>query len=230
MDIRRMKVWMLDTPFDDQPPLAPDDTKPDCLCLPVTGCQNLSERVSTLRTLLPALPVFLICDPISEAYNVSAFTAAASAAPDGIILRGVEHAARIQMAETLLRVVEARNGLDEGSIALIAMIGDNAGGLLNAGQFSHRLERLIALGYDAFTLDGQRNGDDKASDSMRYGAVATMLAARRLGIPAIDFTGSTVEASLYESDCERAARSGFAGKLAAHPAHIGMIKQAFGNA
>ncbi|WP_144409570.1 hypothetical protein [Martelella endophytica] len=226
MDIRRMKVWMLGPAADTPLPFDLTQSYPDCLCLPATGDGDLGDRVESLRGILPSLPIFLICEPISQAYNVAGFTEAARAAPDGIILRGVESAARIQMAETLLRVVEAREGLEEGAIALIAMIGDNGGGLLNARHFVHKPGRLIALGYDAGPLDGGHAGNDVA----RHGAVTTMLAARNLGIPAIDFTGAESASGAFETSCHRAARNGFAGKLAAHPAHIGIIKNAFGAA
>lgn len=224
MDIRRMKVWLLGS--DEPMPFDPQQTPPDCLCLQVAGEADLAGRVASLRSLLPSLPIFLICEPISKAYNIADFSDAAKCAPDGIILRGVESAARIQMAETLLRVAEAREGLTENAIALIAMIGDNGGGLLNARHFVHRLGRLIALGYDADTLDDSAGHSDVA----RHGAVATMLAARNLGIPAIDFTGARSAAAAFRTSCQEAARTGFAGKLTGNPDHIGIIKHAFGAA
>ncbi|WP_394706154.1 hypothetical protein [uncultured Martelella sp.] len=224
MDIRRMKVWLLGTKADNPLPFDPQHARPDCLCLHAKGEERLSERIASLRSLLPSLPIFLICEPISQAYNIDDFSRAARAAPDGIILRGVESAARIQMAETLLRVVEAREDLDEGAIALIAMIGDNGGGLLNARHFLHRHGRLIALGYDGDALD---HGDGAIA---RHGAVATMLAARNLGIPAIDFSATRSPAEAFETSCHQAARTGFAGKLTENPEHIGIIKSAFGTA
>lgn len=223
MDIRRMKVWMLSAPPNGSLPHEHSEAPPDCLCLPVNGMDNPAEQVRNLRGLRPDTPLFLICESISEACNISAFTDAAASAPDGIILRGVESAARLQMAETLLRVAEARANLREGSIALIAMIGDNASGLLNAGQFVHRPGRLIAIGYAAETLTDV----DCDDETVRYGAIATMLAARRLGIPAIDFTSTEKADSAFETACQHSAKSGFTGKLAAQPIHIGMIKQAF---
>lgn len=224
MDIRRMKVWLLGMASDDPLPFDPQANRPDCLCLPAKGEERLEEQIASLRSVLPSLPIFLICEPISKAYNVDDFSRAARAAPDGIILRGVESAARIQMAETLLRVVEAREELEEGSIALIAMIGDNGGGLLNARHFLHRHRRLIALGYDGNSL-GPADGD-----VARQGAVATMLAARNLGVAAIDFSASPSPAEAFESSCHHAARTGFAGKLTENPDHIGIIKNAFGAA
>nr|WP_272210741.1 hypothetical protein [Marinicella sp. W31]MDC2876651.1 hypothetical protein [Marinicella sp. W31] len=195
----------------------------------MSSCQGRGPASSTHRIApkrSPSLPIFLICEPISKAYNVEDFSKAARAAPDGIILRGVESAARIQMAETLLRVMEAREGLDEGSVALIAMIGDNGSGLLNARHFLHRHGRLIALGYDGDALE-QDHGDGTIA---RHGAVATMLAARNLGIPAIDFSAARSPAEAFETSCHQSARSGFAGKLTENPDHIGIIKNAFGTA
>ena len=225
MDIRRMKTWLLGVTSDTPLPFDPDQTQPDCLCIPADGAlDGLSARVETLRSILPSLPVFLICESISKAYNISSFTEAARCVPDGIILRGVESAAHIQMAETLLRVVEAREGLEEGSITLIAMIGDNGSGLLNAGHFVHKPGRLVALGYDSGPLE------NVSGDVAHHGMVATMLAARTLGIPAIDFSGAQNAGSAFETSCQNAARTGFAGKLAAHPAHLGIIRQAFGTA
>ncbi|MGV0910697.1 hypothetical protein [Martelella sp. FOR1707] len=224
MDIRRMKVWLLGS--DEPLPFDPRETQPDCLCLPVAGETDLAGRVATLRNLLPSLPIFLICEPISKAYNIADFSEAAKCAPDGIILRGVESAARIQMAETLLRVVEAREGLTENAIALIAMIGDNGGGLLNARHFIHKLGRLIALGYDADPLQD----DSGSGDIAHQGAVATMLAARNLGIPAIDFSGAGSATAAFKTACHQSARTGFTGKLTGNPDHIGIIKHAFGAA
>ena len=123
-------------------------------------------------------------------------------------------------------ILQTLEGLTENAIALIAMIGDNGGGLLNARHFIHKLGRLIALGYDAEPLDGETADSDIA----RHGAVATMLAARNLGIPAIDFSGPGSATAAFKTACHQSARTGFTGKLTGNPDHIGIIKHAFGAA
>ncbi|TPW29822.1 hypothetical protein FJU08_13570 [Martelella alba] len=227
MDIRGMKVWLKSRLVNDAAAPLATDTVPDCICIPAKAEDNadtLPALVHAARIRFSGLPVFLICEPISRAYNVAQFCEAAGAGPDGIILRGVENVAQIQMAETLLRLAEARADRTEGAIALIAMIGDNGAGLLNAGHFVRRPGRVIALGYDAANLCSGLAG---SGDIGRHGAVATMMAARMLGIPAIDFTRDNGIAETFDDACRFAANTGFSGKLAENNAHIGAIKAAF---
>ncbi|MEO2037593.1 MAG: hypothetical protein ABGW90_02665, partial [Martelella sp.] len=71
---------------------------------------------------------------------------------------------------------------------------------------------------------------DEILDIARQGAVATMLAARNLGIPAIDFSGAGSATAAFKTACHQSARTGFTGKLTGNPDHIGIIKHAFGAA
>ncbi|WP_176083317.1 hypothetical protein [Martelella sp. HB161492] len=227
MDIRGMKVWLKSRLTNGTATALAIDALPDCICIPAMAEDNadtLPALVRAARERFSNLPVFLICEPISRAYNIAQFSEAAGAGPDGIILRGVENVAQIQMAETLLRLAEARADRSEGAIALIAMIGDNGAGLLNAGHFVRRPGRVIALGYDAANLCSDLPAPGEIG---RHGAVATMMAARTLGIPAIDFTRDNGIAEAFDDACRFAANTGFSGKLAESSAHIGAIKAAF---
>ncbi|WP_234632668.1 hypothetical protein [Agrobacterium vitis] len=68
--------------------------------------------------------------------------------PDGLVLTNAAIAADSQRLDALLRVEEARAGLDDGSTPFIALLGGNPSSFFQASAIAASSARLIGLGLD----------------------------------------------------------------------------------
>jgi len=155
------------------------------------------------------------------------------AAPAGVMLPKCLSGRDVADLDNRLSVLEARNGLEAGGIAIAVIAGETAGSVFEMGGYRDCSPRLAALTWGSEDLAG-----DIGAREIRTGngftepfALARSLAlfgASAAGVAAID----TVFADFRDPDglraeARRAARDGFAGKLAIHPAQVPVINAAF---
>jgi citrate lyase subunit beta/citryl-CoA lyase len=155
-------------------------------------------------------------------------------APDGIVLPKSAGGADIAALDAKIAVREALHDLADGSTAIAAIATESAAAIFGLGTYAGASARLAALtwgGEDLATDIGATSSKDDGS-----GWTAPFQLARNLclfgsaaaGLPAIDtvFTNFRDEAGLA-AECQVAARDGFSGKLAIHPAQVPVINAAF---
>ncbi|WP_457936734.1 HpcH/HpaI aldolase/citrate lyase family protein [Mesorhizobium sp. 10J20-29] len=154
--------------------------------------------------------------------------------PDGIMLPKCNCGADIQQLSTRLRVLEAENGLPDGSIRIVPLITETAIGVLSGASYRGASARLAGLTWGAEDLSaaiGARSTRDEAgryTDVFRFARSVTILAASAAGVPAID----TVFVNFRDTEgmrreCLEAERDGFTGKMAIHPDQVAVINEAF---
>jgi citrate lyase subunit beta / citryl-CoA lyase len=154
--------------------------------------------------------------------------------PDGIMLPKCNCGADVQQLSTRLRVLEAENGLPDGSIRIVPLITETAIGVLSGASYRGASARLAGLTWGAEDLSaaiGARSTRDEAgryTDVFRFARSVTILAASAAGVPAID----TVFVNFRDTEgirreCLEAERDGFTGKMAIHPDQVAVINEAF---
>ncbi|MBU0582854.1 MAG: CoA ester lyase [Alphaproteobacteria bacterium] len=154
--------------------------------------------------------------------------------PDGIMLPKCNSGADVQQLSTRLRVLEAENGLPDGSIRIVPLITETATGVLSGASYRGASARLAGLTWGAEDLSaaiGARSTRDEAgryTDVFRFARSVTILAASAAGVPAID----TVFVNFRDTEgmrreCLEAERDGFTGKMAIHPDQVAVINEAF---
>jgi citrate lyase beta subunit len=100
--------------------------------------------------------------------------------PHGFVLSGCGGVADIQKFDVMLRVAEARCGIEAGSIALVAELGENAAFLLSQTSLKGVSRRLRAIIFDS-------EGVTLATASQSFNA-----AASRAGAPLLLARGAAV--------------------------------------
>lgn len=158
----------------------------------------------------------------------------AAGRPDAVLLPKAGSGADIQDLSARLAVEEAAAGLTEGAILIHALMTETAGGMLAAGSFAAKSDRLAALAWGAEDLaadigaSSNKDDDDAYTDVFRLARSLTLLAAAHAGVDAIDtvFTDFR-DMSALENECRAAVRDGFSGKMAIHPAQVAVINDAF---
>jgi len=160
--------------------------------------------------------------------------AIAAAKPDAIMLPKAVGGASVVHADAKLTVREAKNGLPDGHIKIIALATETAAALFVTGTFAGASTRLSGLTWGAEDLSTElgaqsnRDAQGRFLDPYRLARVLCLAGAAAAQVPAID----TVYVDFRDSEgfrreCEEACRDGFVGKLAIHPAQVPIINEVF---
>lgn len=160
--------------------------------------------------------------------------AVVSTSPDAILLPKASSGAEVQDLSARISVLEAEAGLDVGKIFIHALMTETAAGMLAAGSFATKSERLSALAWGAEDLaadiGASSNKDENGvyTDVFRMARSLTILAAAHSRVDAIDtvFTDFRDLKGL-DAECRAAVRDGFTGKMAIHPDQVAVINKAF---
>jgi citrate lyase subunit beta/citryl-CoA lyase len=160
--------------------------------------------------------------------------AVAAAKPDAIMLPKAEGGASVIHADAKLAVREARNDLPDGHIKILPIATETAAALFMAGSFAGASQRLIGLTWGAEDLSAElgaranRDADGRFLDPYRLARTLCLAGAAAAGVAAIDTVFVDFRNSAgFRRECEEAARDGFTGKMAIHPAQVPIINEVF---
>lgn len=156
------------------------------------------------------------------------------ASPAGILLPKAAASSDIDHLSTKLRVHEAEHGLPDGATRILALITETPAAVLAASTWQERHPRLTGLTWGAEDLSAEigaertRTESGQLTDVFRLARALTILAASATDVAALD----TVFVDFRDEDglrreCLDAARDGFTGKMAIHPAQVPVINEAF---
>ncbi len=155
---------------------------------------------------------------------------AAVLSPDlyGVSVGKTESVWDLRELERIISPLEARAGLDSGSIRLIPWI-ENARAIVNVNEMASTLERTVAIAFGAedFTNDmGIRRTDD--GEEVYHPRCTVAIAARAAGIASLDspYVAFRNPEGLAR-DAAVARQMGFTGKFAIHPSQIDAINERF---
>lgn len=153
----------------------------------------------------------------------------------GIMIPKIDGAGDVVRLGHYLDVMERREGLAPGSIRILPVATETARapfGLMGFAQGA--VPRLLGLTWGAedlsAALGASTNRDPSGAYAFTYRMVRSMclLAAKAAGVEPIEtlYADFRDEAGLV-ADCEAAAREGFTGRLAIHPAQVAGINRSF---
>lgn len=152
----------------------------------------------------------------------------------GVVLPKIDGPADVRRLGHMLDVLECRAGMDAGGVQILPIATETARAPFGLGAFAESvLPRLYGLTWgpeDLATALGASTNQENGGYAFTYRMVRSLclLAARAAGVEPIDtiFTNFR-DAEALVADCAAAAREGFTGRLAIHPAQIGPINAAF---
>jgi len=160
--------------------------------------------------------------------------AVARANPDAIMLPKAEGGASVMHADAKLAVREAINNLPDGHIKILPIATETAASLFVAGTFAGSSARLSGLTWGAEDLcaelgaQANRGADGHFLDPYRLARTLCLAGASAAQVPAFDTVYVDFRNSQgFHRECEEAARDGFIGKMAIHPAQVPIINDVF---
>ena len=154
--------------------------------------------------------------------------------PDGILLPKAEGGVSIAHLDAKLAVREATHGLDEGSVAILALTTETAAALFRAGTYGGASARLAGLTWGAEDLSAalgaetNRDAQGNFTHPFQFARTLCLAAAAEAGVPALDtvYVDFRNDAGLRR-EAEEARRDGFTAKFAIHPAQVAIINDVF---
>jgi len=156
------------------------------------------------------------------------------ARPDAILLPKAEGGGSVIHADAKLAAREAIAGIAEGHIKIVAQAIETAAGLFAAHNFRGTSPRLIGLTWGPEDLSAElgaesnRDAQGPLTEPYRLARSVCLYAAASAGVAAIE----TIHVDFrnlegLKRDTEEARRDGFVGRLAIHPAQVGVINEVF---
>jgi len=172
---------------------------------------------------------------LDSAYWREDLVASLPGAPDGIILPRATGPDAIRQLSAELYELEQANHLPNGSIRIIAVVGETpASALTISGFLEETLPRLAGFAWSAQELSvalGARrysSPEDGWTDACRYVRAQILLAAHARGIQALDaFHADWNDQPGLKHAATNAHDDGFTGMIAIHPAQTQAINRAF---
>jgi citrate lyase subunit beta/citryl-CoA lyase len=180
------------------------------------------------------VPLWVRVNPVESGAALADLAAVIDGRPDGIMLPKARNGADVERASHWLESLEARAGLEPGSIGLVPLITESAGAVLNAASFTKLPARVRGLTWGAEDLAADvgalanRKADGEFEFTYAYARSMCLLASAAAGVVAIDTVDTEFrDAAAIERRARESRRQGFAGKMAIHPAQIAPIHAAF---
>lgn len=153
----------------------------------------------------------------------------------GVMIPKISGVADVIRLGHYLDVMEARQGLPAGCIQILPVATETPRAPFGLAGFSDAvLPRLLGLTWGAedlsTALGASTNRDETGEFAFTYRMVRSMclMAAKAAGVEPIETLYADFrDADGLLADCAKAAREGFTGRIAIHPAQVAGINQAF---
>jgi citrate lyase subunit beta/citryl-CoA lyase len=196
------------------------------------GTARQRARAFLAQTPSGALRRYIRVNALTSGAALDDLAAVMPGRPDGILLpKCVPEELRI--VDHYLSAFEAAHGIPPGTTRVIAIATETPAAMFALGGYAGVSARLEAITWGAEDLAACIGGDNRRADGLyddlyRLARALCLAAAAAAGITAIDtiFTDFKDETGL-KAECAAARRSGFAAKMAIHPAQIPAINNAF---
>jgi citrate lyase subunit beta / citryl-CoA lyase len=171
-------------------------------------------------------------NPLASGLALDDLAATVAGRPDGILLPKCVPD-DVRTLDHYLSAFEAAAEAPVGAIRIIAIATETPAAVFALGGYAGVSPRLEAITWGAEDLAACLGGNNKTIEGeydgpYRLARSLCLLAASAAEVLAIDtiYTDFKDEAGL-KAECAAARRSGFAGKMAIHPAQLAAINQAF---
>src|SRR5258708_459009 len=173
-------------------------------------------------------------NPRSTPKAILDLAAIVAGVPDGIMLPKVTSANDVVILDHFLSALEARDGVEQGSIAIIPVATETPATMFTLGGFAGCSPRLSGMTWGAEDLaaavGASTNRDASGNLDFTYQLARSLclLAAVAADVQPIDTVSVNFkDANALKHESETARRAGFTGKIAIHPDQVDVINAAF---
>jgi len=152
----------------------------------------------------------------------------------GILVPKANGAADIATIAAMIDPLEAAAGMAQGTVKIAVVTTETAQAMFNLGSYTPPHPRLVGLTWGAEDLGAaigatdNKEADGQWTEPYRFARSLCLFAAASAGVTPIDTLYSNFrDAEGLETDCRRARRDGFLGRIAIHPDQVDTINRCF---
>ena len=205
------------------------------------GARSTAAEFITAQAARLNARLFVRINPLDTALAMGDLAAVVLPGLAGIMLPKTHSAADIVRLGHGLDALEARAGLEPGSIKIVPVATETPQAMLNMQSFAGSVDRLARLagvtwGAEDLSsaigalsnreLDGERSGE--WSPLYLLANSLCLCVAASAGVPAIDTLHADFrDAAGLASACRASRRRGFRGRIAIHPDQVAIINEAY---
>ena len=195
---------------------------------------NAAAFIKGLPASLSRPPIFVRVNGLQSGLTDADLDMVLPARPHAVVLPKGEGGASLVHLDAKLTAREAMHGIDEGATKIFAFAIESAAALFQAGTYAGASARLIGLTWGSEDLSyefggtASRDAQGRFLEPYRLARTLCLAAAASARVAAIDtvFPNFRNPEGLRR-EAEEAARWGFGGKMAIHPAQIPIINEVF---
>jgi citrate lyase subunit beta/citryl-CoA lyase len=195
---------------------------------------NAVSFIKSLPASSSRPPLFVRVNGLESGLTDADLDAVLAARPDAVVLPKGEGGASIIHLDAKLTAREAVHGIAEGATKIFAFAIESAAALFLAGTYAGASPRLIGLTWGSEDLSyefggtSSRDAQGRFLEPYRLARTLCLAASAAAKVAAIDtvFPDFRNPEGLRR-EAEDAARQGFVGKMAIHPAQIPIINEVF---
>lgn len=235
---------MLFVPGDSEKKFAKaHDVGADALILDLEDSVSPAKKPGARETVLAMLAqrraagpeLWVRINPLDTEFVLDDLAAVVKGRPDGIIAPKTNGPDDVRQLGHYLDALEARDGVDRGSIRIIPVATETARAPFTLGDFAGAgLTRLLGLTWGAedisTAIGATTNMAPDGRWALTYRTIRSLclLAAKAAGVQALETVATDFrdEEALRRSSRE-AQREGFTGRMAIHPAQVAPINESF---
>ena len=177
---------------------------------------------------------FVRVNPFDTGMTFDDLAAVVKPGLDGLLIPKANGAAAIARIGEELDRLEAKAGMTQGSVKIAVVATETPLAMFNLGSYTPPHPRLVALTWGAEDLaaaigaTGNKEEDGHWTDPYRLARSLCLYASASAGVAPVD----TLYADFrnpegLETDCRRARRDGFTGRIAIHPDQVAIINRCF---
>jgi citrate lyase subunit beta/citryl-CoA lyase len=179
--------------------------------------------------------LFVRINPLDTALAMSDLAAVVVPGLAGIVLPKTRSAADVQRLGHGLDALEARAGLEPGSVVIVPVATETAEAMLTMQSWAQlSLPRLAGITWGAEDLSAAIGAVSNREESGEYSPLYTLAnslclaAAAAAGVPPIDTVHVDFrDAAALAAACRASRRRGFRGRIAIHPDQVAVINEAY---
>jgi citrate lyase subunit beta/citryl-CoA lyase len=188
-----------------------------------------------LRSAKTAKKMFVRINGLDTPHALADLAAVVAGKPFGVMLPKSSCGNDVRRLSLYLEAMEAREGVDMGSVRILPIVTETAGSMFGLGSYSDpAIPRLFGMLWGGEDLAADVGATGNRGEDGRYAAVyelarsLCLFGAATAGVLAIDAVYTNFRDSEgLKAEALEGLRSGFGAKAAIHPSQIEVINEAF---
>lgn len=178
--------------------------------------------------------LFVRVNPLDTGMTADDLAAVVRPGLAGVLVPKANGAQDVATIATMIDELEAKAGIASGTVKIMVVATETPQAMFALGSYTPPHPRLIGLTWGAEDLaaaigaTGNKEADGQWTEPYRFARSLCLFASASAGVTPVDTLYADFrDAAGLETDCRKARRDGFLGRIAIHPDQVETINRCF---